>query len=89
MQVHATTVNRTDRGYRAGKRLIIRAFSGVIRPRFTVLGTEFAGVVEAVGDGVTSFAPGDRVFGYNERSFGAHPEYMTIPEDGSVATIPG
>jgi len=88
VQVHATTVNRTDRGYRAGKPLMIRFFSGLIRPRVTVLGTEFAGVVEAVGEGVTSFAPGDRVFGYNERSFGAHAEYMTIPEDGSVATIP-
>jgi NADPH:quinone reductase-like Zn-dependent oxidoreductase len=89
VQVHATTVNRTDRGYRSGKPVIIRAFSGLFRPRFTVLGTEFAGIVEAVGDGVTAFAPGDRVFGYNERTFGAHAEYMTIPEDGSVATIPG
>ena len=89
VQVHATTVNRTDRGYRAGKPLIIRLFSGLVRPRVAVLGTEFAGIVEAVGDGVTSFVPGDRVFGYNERSFGAHAEYMTIPEDGSVATIPG
>ena len=89
VRVHATTVNRTDRGYRTGKPFIIRFFSGLIRPRVAVLGTEFAGIVEAVGDGVTSFAPGDRVFGYNERSFGAHAEYMTIPEDGSVATIPG
>jgi len=89
VRVHATTVNRTDRGYRTGKPFIIRFFSGLIRPRFAVLGTEFAGIVEAVGDGVTSFAPGDRVFGYNERTFGAHAEYMTIPEDGSVATIPG
>jgi len=89
VQVHASTVNRTDRGYRAGKPAVIRFFSGVIRPRVTVLGTEFAGVVEAVGEGVDSFAPGDRVFGYNERSVGAHAEYMTIPEDGSVATIQG
>jgi NADPH:quinone reductase-like Zn-dependent oxidoreductase len=89
VQVRATTVNRTDRGYRAGKPFIIRFFSGLVRPKVKVLGTEFAGVVEAVGDDVTSFAPGDRVFGYNERSFGAHAEYMTIPETGSVATIPG
>jgi NADPH:quinone reductase-like Zn-dependent oxidoreductase len=89
VKVHATTVNRTDRGYRAGTPLLIRAFAGVLRPKFAILGTEFAGVVETVGDGVTSFAPGDRVFGYNEHTFGAHAEYMTIPEDGSVATIPG
>lgn len=89
VRVHATTVNRTDRGYRGGTPFIIRAFAGVIRPKYTILGTEFAGVVEAVGDDVASFVPGDRVFGYNERTFGAHAEYMTIPEDGSVATIPG
>jgi NADPH:quinone reductase-like Zn-dependent oxidoreductase len=89
VHVHATTVNRTDRGYRAGKPFLIRFFSGLARPKVEVLGTEFAGVVEAVGGGVTSFAPGDRVFGYNERTFGAHAEYMTIAERGSVASIPG
>jgi len=87
IRVRATTVNRTDRGYRSGKPLVIRFFSGLIRPKFQVLGTEFAGTVEMVGDSVTSFVPGDRVFGYNERSFGAHAQYMTIPESGSVATI--
>lgn len=88
VHVEATTVNRTDRGYRAGKPFIVRFFSGVTRPKVQVLGTEFAGTVEAVGDSVTSFGPGDLVFGYNERSFGAHAQYMTIPERGSVATIP-
>jgi NADPH:quinone reductase-like Zn-dependent oxidoreductase len=88
VRVHATTVNRTDRGYRAGRPLIIRFFSGLRRPKYQVLGTEFAGTVEAVGDGVERFAPGDRVCGYNERTFGAHAEFMTIPEDGSVVTMP-
>ena len=88
VHVQATTVNRTDRGYRAGKPFIIRFFSGLIRPKVQVLGTEFADTVKAVGDSVTSFVPGDRVFGYNERTFGAHAQYMTIPEDGSLATIP-
>jgi NADPH:quinone reductase-like Zn-dependent oxidoreductase len=88
VRVQATTVNRTDRGYRSGRPFIIRFFSGLIRPKVQVLGTEFAGTVEAIGDNVTSFAPGDRVFGYNERTFGAHAQYMTIPENGSVATIP-
>lgn len=53
-----------------------------------VLGTEFAGVVEAIGGGVTSFGVGDKVFGYNEGPFGAHAEYLSVPEDGSVATMP-
>ena len=88
VKVHATTVNRTDCAYRAAKPFFMRFLTGLIRPRFTVLGTEFAGVVEAVGSGVTSFGVGDKVFGYNEGPFGAHAEYLSVPEDGSVATMP-
>jgi NADPH:quinone reductase-like Zn-dependent oxidoreductase len=88
VKVHATTVNRTDCGYRAAKPFIVRFFSGLIRPRVMILGNEFAGEVEAVGSRVTSFEVGDKVFGYNEGAFGAHAEYMAIPEDGSLATMP-
>jgi NADPH:quinone reductase-like Zn-dependent oxidoreductase len=88
VKVHATTVNRTDCGFRAAKPFITRFLTGLVRPRVTVLGTEFAGVVDAVGDGVASFNVGDRVFGYNEGPFGAHAEYMSIPEDGWLATMP-
>ncbi len=88
VRVHATTVNRTDRGYRAGTPRFIRFFSGIRRPKYRVLGTEFAGTVEAVGEGVERFAPGARVCGYNERTFGAHAELMTIAADGSVVTMP-
>jgi NADPH:quinone reductase-like Zn-dependent oxidoreductase len=88
VRVHATTVNRTDCAYRAARPFFMRFFSGLRRPKATVLGNEFAGEVEAVGAGVTSFKVGDRVFGYNEGAFGAHAEYMTIPERGSVAVMP-
>jgi NADPH:quinone reductase-like Zn-dependent oxidoreductase len=88
VRVHATTVNRTDCGIRAAKPFIVRLFTGLVRPRITVLGNEFAGDVEAVGGGVTSFEVGDRVFGFNGTSFGAHAEYMTMPEGGLVATMP-
>jgi NADPH:quinone reductase-like Zn-dependent oxidoreductase len=88
VKVHATTVNRTDSGLRAAKPFINRFFTGLRRPRVTILGNEFAGAVEAVGHGVTAFEVGDRVFGYNGTRFGAHAEYLAMPEDGSVATIP-
>jgi NADPH:quinone reductase-like Zn-dependent oxidoreductase len=88
VRVRATTVNRTDCGFRAAKPFIVRPFSGLLRPRLTVLGNEFAGDVEAVGGGVTSFEVGDRVFGYNGSSFGAHAEYLATPGDGLIATIP-
>jgi NADPH:quinone reductase-like Zn-dependent oxidoreductase len=88
VRVHATTVNRTDCAYRAARPLFMRALTGLARPRRTVLGTEFAGVVEEAGGGVTSFAVGDRVFGYNEGAFGTHAEYLSVPDDGAVATMP-
>jgi NADPH:quinone reductase-like Zn-dependent oxidoreductase len=88
VKVHATTVNRTDCGFRAGKPFFVRALTGLPRPRVTVLGTEFAGTVEAVGAEVTSFAVGDRVFGFKGLPFGAHAEFMAIPEDGFLATMP-
>jgi NADPH:quinone reductase-like Zn-dependent oxidoreductase len=88
VKVHATTVNRTDCGYRAARPFVLRVFTGWTKPRRTVLGTEFAGVVEAIGSRVTSFQIGDRVFGYCEGRFGAHAEYMTMPEAGLLAAIP-
>jgi len=92
VKVHATTVNRTDSGFRAGKPLIVRLFTGLIRPKVAVLGNEFAGEIEAVGRDVTSFLVGDRVFGYSGLQhgsrFGAHAEYLAMPEDGSLATMP-
>jgi NADPH:quinone reductase-like Zn-dependent oxidoreductase len=88
VKVHTTTVNRTDCGFRAGRPFFVRALTGLPRPRVTVLGTEFAGAVEAVGPRVTSFAVGDRVFGFKGLPFGAHADYMRIPEDGFLATMP-
>jgi NADPH:quinone reductase-like Zn-dependent oxidoreductase len=88
VKVHATTVNRTDCGFRAARPFPIRLFTGLRRPRARIQGGEFAGEVEAVGAGVTSFAVGDRVFGFTGQRFGAHAEYLTIPEDGSLAGIP-
>lgn len=88
VKVHVATVNRTDCGFRSAKPFIVRFFSGLVRPKVTVLGTEFAGVVEAVGSGVTAFEVGDRVFGYSEDRWGAHAQYLTIREDGPIATMP-
>lgn len=88
VRVYATTVNRTDCGYRAAKPFIVRLFSGLRKPRATVLGNEFAGRVESVGSVVTSFEVGDRVFGYCEGSFGAHAEYLSIPHDSPIAIMP-
>lgn len=88
VRVTATTVNRTDCGYRGAKPFLIRAVAGFRRPRQPVLGTEFAGEVVEVGADVNRFAVGDRVFGYNEGPFGTHAQYLAIGQDKSVAATP-
>lgn len=88
IKIHATTVNRTDSGFRAGKPLLVRAFSGLLRPKKKILGTEFAGVVEAVGSAVSQFSVGDRVFGVNANNFGAHAEYVCVRERAALAVMP-
>ena len=88
VRVHATTVNRTDCGYRGASPFFIRGVSGLRRPKVRVWGTEYAGVVERVGRDVTRFAPGDRVFGYAEGRFGAHAELVTVSVTSMVALVP-
>jgi NADPH:quinone reductase-like Zn-dependent oxidoreductase len=88
VRVHRTTVNRTDTAYRSGRPAVNRVVAGIRRPRATVLGCEFAGVVTATGPGVREPAVGERVFGYVEGRFGAHAEYLLVPADGFLATIP-
>ena len=88
IKVHATTVNRTDCAIRKAAPFISRFVTGLIRPKKTILGTEFAGEIEAVGKDVTSFKVGDKVFGFSGNDFGAHAEYMIMPEEGSLTTMP-
>jgi NADPH:quinone reductase-like Zn-dependent oxidoreductase len=88
VRVHATTVNRTDCGFRRPEPFIVRFFSGMLRPTRPILGTELAGEVEAVGAAVRAFAVGDRVFGVNAGRFGAHAEYVCVHEQAPLATMP-
>lgn len=88
IRVHATTVSRTDCGMRKPHPWFVRLVAGLLRPRRTILGMDFAGEVEAVGAGVTAFKPGDRVFGLSPDVYGAHAEYLCLPERGAFAVMP-
>jgi NADPH:quinone reductase-like Zn-dependent oxidoreductase len=88
IRVRASTVNRTDCGFRQGKPFIVRFFSGLTKPKRGVLGTEFAGVVEQVGAAVTDFTVGDEVFGVNADRFGAHAELVCVKQGAPLAPKP-
>jgi NADPH:quinone reductase-like Zn-dependent oxidoreductase len=87
VRIHATTVNRTDCGWRSAKPFLTRYFIGLLRPKRKILGMELAGEIEAVGAAVTEFQVGDRVFGV--KGFGAHAEFVCIRESAAVAHMPG
>lgn len=93
IRVHTTTVNSGDARVRAcnfpsGMRTIGRLALGWGGPRQPVLGTELAGVVEAVGAGVKRFRSGDAVFAFSGMKMGSHAQYVVMSEDGPVEHIP-
>jgi NADPH:quinone reductase-like Zn-dependent oxidoreductase len=86
VRVRATTVTRSDAAWRAAKPFFSRLFTGLRGPKRRILGTEFAGEVEEVGEAVTEFRAGDRVFGAS--LFGANAEFVCMRESGPIAHIP-
>lgn len=86
VKVHVTSVTRSDCGFRSNSEYwFSRVFTGLIRPKRRIAGTEFAGVVDAVGTSVTEFVPGDEVFGIKG---GANAEYVCVREEGVIAHKP-
>ena len=88
VKVHATTVGRTDSCALRAHPWFVRPYAGLLRPKRSVLGLDFAGTVEALGGGVTEFTLGDRVFGLTPHGYGAHAEYVCLPADGAVSAMP-
>ena len=86
VKVQASSVNGFDLSV-AGGHVV-----GMMEHRFpVVLGKDFAGTVEEIGEGVTRFSPGDRVFGVVTKAFlgdGGFGEYVTVPEELGIAKLP-
>lgn len=101
IRIYATTVNYGEITARNFKNIPAHEFNmpmllwlparlsfGLRKPRRQILGSEFAGEVEAVGQDVKRFKAGDPVYGYRGASFGANAEYLCMPENGTVALKP-
>lgn len=88
IKVYASTVNRTDCGFRSAEYFVSRFFSGLVRPKRPSLGCEFAGEVEHVGSKVTLYKPGDRLVGFNDFKFGGQAEYVCANEKDMLTHLP-
>ena len=94
VKIHATTVTIADtrvRGFKVPLSfwLPARIALGFSRPKLSILGTEFAGVIESVGKDVKLFKVGDAVFGNTGHSrFGCYAEYLSLAETGCIAQKP-
>jgi len=81
VKVHAASANAGDWHLLRGTPFPFRLVAGLRTPRFTIIGTDIAGHVEAVGRKVSQFRPGDVVFGELSRcGFGAYAEFAAAPE---------
>ena len=85
IKIFAVVVGIEDPLQRKGKPYFGRIFVGLIKPRKPILGTEFAGVIEAVGKNVKLFKKADEVFGSTGAGFGCNAEYMCMPEEGFLS----
>ncbi|XXF79686.1 NAD(P)-dependent alcohol dehydrogenase [Myxococcaceae bacterium GXIMD 01537] len=93
IKIRASTVSAGDWRVRSlklpeGFGVFGRPVFGLFGPRKTILGTELAGEVEAVGSAVRKFKVGDAVFAFPGIGLGCHAEYRTMPEDGRLLHMP-
>lgn len=89
IKIYAAVVTPSDCAFRKADPFMIRLIYGFTKPRNTKLGVEFAGEIEAIGKDVKLFKKGDQVLGISPNHFGAHAEYLCLPEDKQVVVKPG
>ena len=95
VKVHASTVNAPTLLIRNGKHpaskfftFALRLMFGLTKPKRYILGFEFAGIVEAVGNNVTRFKKGDPIFGTTTGlKNGAYAEYVCVPEEWKAGVV--
>ena len=95
IKVIATTLHRGDTRMRSlsipgsmFEKTMGRLFLGIAAPKRKILGMDLAGIVESTGENVTQFREGEEVFASTGMRFGAHAEFICLPENGVIALKP-
>jgi NADPH:quinone reductase-like Zn-dependent oxidoreductase len=91
IKVLATTVTSADCMMRRGDFMLSRILLGINKPKkkYQILGTEFSGKIEEVGNKVGKFKPGDEVYAFRGFGTGCYAQYKCMDENGSLAIKPG
>src|SRR6185295_4307344 len=88
IRVHATTVNRSDCHVLSGRPFFMRLFTGLFKPRSSIIGSDFTGEIAATGSRVQSFKAGDKIMGFGGGlGCGAHAQYFILPETKAKKVI--
>ena len=93
IRVHATTVNRSDCHVLSGKPFLMRLFTGLFKPRASIIGSDFTGEIAATGSIVQSFKTSDKIMGFSGAfGCGSHAQYFILPEKKAskiIVPMPG
>jgi NADPH:quinone reductase-like Zn-dependent oxidoreductase len=82
IKIHAASINHMEWGFVRGEPFIVRLWSGLFKPKNKILGADIAGRIEAVGENVKEFQPGDEVFGdISGCGHGGYAQYAAVPEN--------
>ena len=88
VKVIASSTTAADSMMRQGVPLFGRLFLGLTKPKFPITGTGFAGIIEALGEGVITYKIGDEVFGESALGAGTNAEFLCIATDGVLLPKP-
>ncbi len=88
IKIHTAAVTTAGLIGRTGIPYFTRLFSGLAKPRKSILGMEFSGEIEAIGKQVNLFKNGDTIFGLTGMSLGANAEYKCLTEDAAITKQP-
>ena len=88
IKVYASTVNRSDCHVLSGKPWFMQLFTGLFKPRKSIIGSDFTGKVESTGSTVKAFKPGDKIMGFGGVfGCGSHAQYFVLTEKKAIESM--
>jgi NADPH:quinone reductase-like Zn-dependent oxidoreductase len=88
IKVRASTVNSGDARLRRADPWLVRLMYGFFKPKFPILGVVFAGEIVEIGEQVSKYKIGQRLYGLNDNFLGGHAQFMAINEENAMGVIP-